>query len=279
MTENSDSIDKSRVSNRVWGTEVSARWYLWDGGFLAVGRGEGVVPLHSHHAFQIVIAIDGQVDVKQSGGEWCSGRGLVVPPDVEHSYDGKGSLGAMMFVDPESHEGRWLSTTYGRQITFVPEARLASPVSELRTLLDRPFESMNVEALIRHCVQAVCTGAPTARRMDDRVTTVLTAIRQSQDLRMSLETAAAMVFLSPGRFAHLFRQQVGLPFRRYILWRKVTRAMLAIGRERTLTAAASAADFADAAHLTRTFHQMFGIAPSALMRGEFFEIGSPFGRV
>lgn len=279
MTEERRSTGKSRAPNRVWGTEVSARWYLWDGGFLAVGRGEGVVAPHSHHAFQIVIAIDGQVEVKQSGGEWRSGQGLVVPPDVEHSYDGKGALGAMLFVDPESHEGRWLSTTYGKQITFVPEARLVSPVAELRTLLDRPFESMDIEALIRHCVQAVCTGAPTARRIDGRVTTVLTAIQQSQDLRMSLETAAAMVFLSPGRFAHLFTQQVGLPFRRYILWRKVTRAMLAIGRERTLTAAASAADFADAAHLTRTFHQMFGIAPSALMRGEFFEIGTPFGRL
>ena len=37
-----------------------------------------------------------------------------------------------------------------------------------------------------------------------------------------------------------------------------------------------AADFADAAHLTRTFYQMVGMAPSALMRGDFVEIASPF---
>ena len=85
-----------------------------------------------------------------------------------------------------------------------------------------------------------------------------------------------MAFLSPSRFAHLFTQQVGLPFRRYMLWRKLTRAMLAIGKEPTIAAAAHASDFADAAHLTRTFYQMFGIPPSVMMRGEFFEIPSPF---
>jgi AraC-like DNA-binding protein len=52
--------------------------------------------------------------------------------------------------------------------------------------------------------------------------------------------------------------------------------MLVIGRERSIVTAAHEADFADAAHLTRTFRQMLGIAPSLLMRGELFEIASPF---
>ena len=85
-----------------------------------------------------------------------------------------------------------------------------------------------------------------------------------------------MVFLSPSRFAHLFKAQVGLPFRRYMLWRKLTRAMIVIGREKTITTAAYATDFADAAHLTRTFQQMVGLPPSVLMKGEFFEIPQPW---
>jgi hypothetical protein len=52
--------------------------------------------------------------------------------------------------------------------------------------------------------------------------------------------------------------------------------MLVIGRAGTIATAAHAADFADAAHLTRTFYQMFGRAPSVMMRGDFFEILSPF---
>jgi AraC-like DNA-binding protein len=255
---------------------VSARWYLWEGGFLAIGKGEGIIPPHSHHAVQIVIAIDGEVAIKGTRGEWRDCRGVIVRQDAEHSYNGKGTSAVMLFVDPESNEGVWLRTALTEEITLVPEARITACVSALRTFSERPLESMEIGDVIRHCVVSLCAGAPPSRRFDERVTKVLTAIRESDDLRMSVEDAAAMAFLSPSRFAHLFKQQVGLPFRRYMLWRKLTRAMLAIAREPTIAAAAHASDFADAAHLTRTFYQMFGIPPSVMMRGDFFEIASPF---
>lgn len=269
--------DDSRagIGSSRWET-IGPQWYLWDGGFLALGRADGVVPPHVHHAFQLVIGIDGQVGVKGARGDWRSGRGLVVPPDVEHSYNSQSALGAMLFVDPESREGVWLRSTFRKDIAFVPEERIAPCADELRKFLERPHESMEIRALILQCVHAMCAGAPPARRMDERVTKVLAEIRASDDLRISIESAAASVYLSEGRFAHLFKQQVGLPFRRYMLWRKLARAVVSIGRERTLAAAAHAADFSDAAHLTRTFYQMFGIPPSVMMRGEFFEIESPF---
>ena len=251
------------------------RWYLWEGGFLLLGRGEGIVPSHAHHAIQIVIALDGSVAICGDGADWRTCRGLVVQQDVVHSFNCSGAMGAMLFVDPESREGAGLQTL-ADGITLVPDARLAESASALRTFVDRPLEGMEIGALIRHCVQAVSPGPPPARGLDDRVTTVLKAIRASDDLRLSLEDAAAKAFLSPSRFAHLFKEQVGLPFSRYMLWRKLTRAMVAIASERTIAAAAHAADFADAAHLTRTFYQMVGMAPSALMRGDFAEIASPF---
>jgi AraC-like DNA-binding protein len=185
-------------------------------------------------------------------------------------------MGAMLFVDPESTIGSWLGNSLKRQITMVSGSRLASAVAELRRFIDEPFESMEVGELIRHCVQGLSPGVPPARRLDPRVTTVLNAIRNGDDLRLSLESAAEKAFLSPSRFAHLFKEQVGLPFSRYMLWRKLTRAMVAIASERTLSAAAHAADFADAAHLTRTCYQMVGMPPSVLMRGEFTELECPF---
>ena len=252
------------------------RWYLWDGGFLLVGQAKGVVPAHSHHAIQIVISLDEPFSVCGHDENWLQGRGIVVRPDAVHSFDCNGAFGAMLFVDPESSEGVWLQTLLAHDVTIVPDARLASAVVELRTFTEQPFAGMEIGALIRHCVHSLSPGPPPMRSLDPRITKVLTKIQTSDDLRISLDMAAAMAFLSPSRFAHLFRNQLGLPFSRYMLWRKMTRAMLAIGSERTIADAAHAADFADAAHLTRTFYQMVGMAPSVLMRGTFAEITSPF---
>jgi AraC-like DNA-binding protein len=46
-------------------------------------------------------------------------------------------------------------------------------------------------------------------------------------------------------------------------------------RERSIAAAAHEGDFADAARLTRSFYQIFGIPPSVMLRGSFFEVPSP----
>lgn len=251
-------------------------WYLWDGGFVALGRSEGIVPAHDHHAIQIVIAVEGCVGIKSKSGDWQTARGIIVRPDVVHTYNGNGAVGAMVFVDPESAEGVWLNTSLREDITIVPDARMAACASEFRTFIERPLESPEIGSLLRQWVQRLCPGAPPSRKLDERVTKVLAAISESDDLRISIETAAAMAFLSTSRFAHLFKLQVGLPFRRYMLWRKLTRAMMVIGRERTISTAAHESGFADAAHLTRTFYQMFGIPPSVMMRGRFFEISSPF---
>jgi AraC family transcriptional regulator len=241
-----------------------------------VARAQGVVPAHAHHAIQIVIALHGTAAICGSDGEWREARGLVVRPDAEHSFDCNGALGVMVFIDPESSEGAWLSTSLRQDITIVPDGRLESIVPELARFAEQPDECVDIAALVLRCIQGLRPGLAPTRRLDPRVTTVLEAIRASDDLRVSLDQAADKACLSSTRFAHLFKDQVGLPFSRYMLWRKLTRAMVAVASEGTIAAAAHAADFADAAHLTRTFYQMVGMAPSVLMRGDFIEIPSPF---
>src|SRR3982750_1231771 len=113
--EGSESLSAtSKQSPYRWLNEP--RWYLWEGGFLLIARAEGVVPSHAHHAIQIVLALDGAVAMCGEDNDWRHGRGFIVQPNVIHSFDCSGAMGAMLFVDPESSEGRWLRRALAQEI-------------------------------------------------------------------------------------------------------------------------------------------------------------------
>jgi hypothetical protein len=61
LNEPAATRDESRWSG-------TPSWYLWDGGFFAIGRSEGVVPPHAHHAIQIVITVEGTVGIRGKRG-------------------------------------------------------------------------------------------------------------------------------------------------------------------------------------------------------------------
>lgn len=253
------------------------RAYFWEGGWIGVGQAGGVVPPHAHHAVQISLGLDGPLRLRAGDGDWETHRGGIVLPDVTHSFDASGTVVVMLFVDPESREGRWLRRSLAGPITGLTAERFECCLPGLRVFQDRPLDAAETARLVTSIVHNLCVGPPPTHPLDKRVARALEVIRESDASRIPLDDVARMVFLSPSRFAHLFAEEVGLPFRRYVLWRKLSRALQAIGRGSSLSAAAHASGFADSAHLTRTFYQMFGMAPTAMLgRGELYEIPAPF---
>jgi AraC-like DNA-binding protein len=109
-------------------------------------------------------------------------------------------------------------------------------------------------------------GAETPVRMiDPRILRVLVRLSTDIDLRLDAGQAAEIACLSESRFSHLFVAEVGLPFRTYLLWRRLMVAVNGVAAGSPLTNAAHDAGFADSAHFSRTFLRMFGVPASLLM--------------
>lgn len=261
--------------------DVSEGWkplvYFWDGGWIGVGTALAVVPPHSHHAVQVSLGLSGPIAFREPDGEWIECDGGAVVPNAPHSFDGRGQVVAMLFIDPECREGRWLRQSLRGPIHPIP-APLFEPFRQ--PLLDFQTRRPSAEEaaqLITSVARSLCEGPPPHRRMDERIGRALAYIRARDPRGLSQEEVAGAVFLSASRFAHLFTEEVGLPFRRYLLWRKLNLAIEEFSRGGTLSAAAHAAGFSDSAHLTRTFYQMFGLSPSVMVgKAEFYLIPAPF---
>ena len=109
-------------------------------------------------------------------------------------------------------------------------------------------------------------GSDKSNARDARIADALSFLRESPDAYDSIESLAERVHLSPSRFAHLFKEQIGVPVRRYVLWQKMRRALNLAMAGDSLTTAALTAGFADSAHLSRTVRALIGVAPEFLFR-------------
>ncbi|MEK8079207.1 helix-turn-helix domain-containing protein [Pseudomonas sp. XK-1] len=106
----------------------------------------------------------------------------------------------------------------------------------------------------------------TAFRCDQRILNTLQRIKVSPLENLSVASLAQQVGLSTSRLANLFKEQIGVPIRRYRLWYRLFLSTQRIACGASVTEAALGAGFADAAHFTRTYRTILGIQPSALVK-------------
>ncbi len=108
-------------------------------------------------------------------------------------------------------------------------------------------------------------GVPPRSHLDPRVAEVATLLSVNPDRFPRVREAAAHVGLSGSHFQRLFRAGVGVPYRRFRVWCRMVLAVTAVAAGRSLTEAAHEAGFASSAHLSSSFREMFGLAPSRLL--------------
>lgn len=240
----------------------------WDGGCLFIGRDVGVVPEHAHYAIQVAFGSELGVRFRASERkEWTAYAGAIIPSRQPHAMDATGvRANAVLFVEPETREGRALADLCQQQhgIVAIPEGVLAGVGPALFAAWRERRSARAIADASRHVIQALTGGVEPSVVSDERILRAVAYIKSHLDAPLTLEEIAGAVYLSPSRFRHLFVEQTGMALRPYILWRRFLRVWELMMAGGSLSSAAHAAGFADAAHLTRTSRRMFGFPPSAM---------------
>jgi AraC-like DNA-binding protein len=244
---------------------------FWEGASLWVlgtRPGEGAYPktkFHAHHAVQVTLLLRGWFTL-ESRAVQVGGDAAAVAPDAQHAFAGEG-LVAQLFVDPEGAAGRELQRALfsGQTIASIPAPSLAGLPGRLRDAFESPHRSdQSLIDVGRAILAKLAPGSERDERPEARVRRMSAWAAGRLDTPVSLADAAAHVGLSTGRARHLFVEETGLPFRTYLLWRRLMRAAEIFSAGSSLTDAAHGAGFSDSSHLSRTFRRMFGIAADSL---------------
>ena len=250
----------------------------WEGGCLLIGRAVGVVPIHSHYAIQIAFGAEPGIRFRSSEQEdWTEYVGAIIASRQPHSMDASHvSANVVLFVEPETREGRALSELYLHDgIAALHEDKLGHVRSQFFAVWQEQRTVAAVARAGQRVIQSLTGGVEPAMLSDERILRAIGYIKSHLDAALTLDEVAAEAFLSPSRFRHLFVEQTGMALRPYILWRRFLRVWEMLAAGESLSTAAHRAGFADAAHLTRTSRRMFGFPPSALQMAAPLEPGEP----
>ena len=246
-------------------TTGAGRFVSWTGGCLFIGESVTTIPEHAHYAIQLAFGVRPGIRF-YSQGVWCEYGGAIIPSRQPHCMDATGvGMSAVLLIEPETPQGRALSKRYLQSgIVEIPRHALANHAALLFAACEVLDEG---EALQRACeglVQALTGDVDQSLIVDNRILHAVAFINANLAGTLTLSRVASEACLSPSRFRHVFVEVTGMTFQLYVLWRRVMRVWTLLAAGVSLSTAAHAAGFADAAHLTRTSRTMFGFPPSAL---------------
>lgn len=233
--------------------------YLHNG--LAFYRGNfSSVGWHQHHAVELVIS-EGPCEFWNESEPLHRGRVALLGADVPHRFVGNGWQW-FIYLEPESRLGLAVTSLLPRsEVLSLPDEYAATlPVAAASS----PAELLALFGQLVGVLLPQQADSPVPG-LDERIERVVAFIKNSIEGPLSVSQCLDVANLSEGRLMHLFKEQVGIPIRRYILWTRLQVSVQHVLQGENLTRAAHSGGFADSAHFSRTFSDMFGIRPSDVL--------------
>lgn len=242
---------------------------MWQGGslwILAAQRDDAGTDFHTHHAVQITFSLEGQFEIRTEH-QSATGPIAAVAADLRHNFAATGAV-AFLFIEPESAAGRTAAARLFADsgLTGIDARPFAPALEALRKCFEADGRAEDLVEIGQALVAGIA-GEMVPELPGARVQAMIDFIRTNLDGPLSLNAAADRAALSPSRARHLFAATTGLPFKTFVLWQRLERAVELYAAGDSLTEAAHAAGFADSAHLSRTFRKTFGISASMLAVG------------
>ncbi|MEV0643670.1 AraC family transcriptional regulator [Phytomonospora sp. NPDC050363] len=222
----------------------------------------GPAALHAHRVVQVLAAFPEPVTLRGADGTGHEFSTAIIPSGALHAITGPPARGLLALIEPSSAVGRALTADRSGD----PSTWRAATVSA--TVDDRLPLAETVDDIIGRLTG---TTLPEPADRHPALTAAMEIITAALPARLRIGEVARGVHLSESRLAHLFAEQLGLPFRAHVRWERIRLALSLLASGESLSQVAHAAGFTDSAHLGNSFRAMFGSPPSDLVRGVVWE--------
>jgi len=244
--------------------------YLINSNILLVER-DVVTRDHHHHAIKIAINLGLNSKIIFNDDE-IDQNTIIFDADGIHSFNSNSNPVLILLINPESEIGSAIRQKYLNEGDFFFFNYRYDPHLEnhFKELLTSSLSRIMIQDIFNDIIHALCGKSLDAFTLDKRIEDVFYKIEALEDKKISVEELASQVFLSPGRFAHLFKEETNIPVRQYLAWLRLMDALKMIIGGLSFTDAAMESGFTDLPHLHKTFTHFFGVSLSDYFKNSRF---------
>ena len=220
--------------------------------------------LHKHNAAHIMISLDDKIDIMtRSERKKC--RGIVIPSGVAHTANTDKNKVLIFLFDN--------TTTIAKQIKnlAILSDEAVDEIIKAYYCFENSDKSNSCYREFIECVYK-CANLSVVENIviDNRIKSAIAYIQLNIHEPITCSDVANHIFLSEGRFSHLFKEQVGMTFSAYLIYQRIMKTYTEIINGKSITDASIEAGFSSSTHFAETNKRIFGLSASAIKKELFF---------
>lgn len=218
---------------------------------------------HKHYAITILLSFGEAFKITTTDGNHESHKVAVIQKNISYNlHSSENDHVAFIHIVPYSDNGIRLSNNK----CSIQDLNINAFESVLKELKEWFKSSDNDTKKVENLLNEISLIPPKSNsniKIDERIKKSFSLIMNSESEKLPISEVANSVNLSSSHFAHLFKKETAMTFRKFVLHSKLIKSIYGMYEQNSLTESSFIGGFSDQAHFTRTFKNAFGLKPSS----------------
>lgn len=242
---------------------------FWDKDNIAFIGNQVNATEHAHCVLQIFLSLNEPLEVTVNG-EQINGKCILVNKNARHIFSCDNQIRLSILIEPSSNFATELIQKIDSDYLIFDNDidRLQQKAAALIDTNDRQRYIEFIQDFAEYLGVKRNSGI-----LDERITALLEILQNCDCYDHTIENFAKSVCLSSSRLSHLFREQIGVPLKSYILFHQLEKAFTALLNGTNITDAAMLAGFDSPSHFAATVKKWMGMPVSVSIKdSEFLKV-------
>ncbi len=198
--------------------------------------------------------------------ERVSTKSITIKSNVWHSVERAQDVPMLVYLIDETSE---LSTAVDK-ISLQDKAISRLPAALEKGITELMAQKTPLDVIDQFLIEQIQEKNNDKRPVDRRISKAVQLIEECESINSSIyELSAEKAFLSKSRFLHLFKEEMGIDFRNYLLMKKLEKTYTYVTKkEMSITDAALLAGFSSSSHFASACKSHFGISFTDFLKAQ-----------